>query len=283
MEKKFDLYAEVTNRIIEQLEQGRIPWVKPWTGSLEGAFNRKSKKAYSFMNQMLLKHEGEYATFKQWQELGGTVRKGEKSEMVVFWKMLPIEDVDKDGKKVKKTIPFLRYYNVFHISQIEGVEPLKLEERKIVKGIAEIDDIINNYGKRTGLRIEEISGDKAFYNFVFDYINVPKRTQFTNTEEFYSTLFHECVHSTGHWKRLDRPMQGWYEKTAYAKEELIAEIGACYCLNKCGISTDFTEKNSVAYIQSWLTALRNDKRLIVSAAGKAQKACELIFDEIEVA
>lgn len=114
------VYEMVTDRIISQLEQGVIPWEKPWTGIRSGAYNRISKKPYSLLNQMLLQHKGEYATFAQWQKLGGHVRKGEKSEIIVFWKIQPVEEEQEDGTKVVKQIPLLRYFNVFHISQVEG-------------------------------------------------------------------------------------------------------------------------------------------------------------------
>ena len=109
---KFNIYEEITNRIIEQLEKGEIPWMKPWSGIAGGAYNRVSKKPYSLLNQMLLKHDGEYATYKQWSDLGGKVRKGEKSEIVVFWKILNTEEVV-NGKVEKKSIPLLKYINVF--------------------------------------------------------------------------------------------------------------------------------------------------------------------------
>lgn len=109
------VYEMVTDRIIKQLENGIIPWEKPWTGVRNGAYNRVSKRSYSLLNQMLLKHDGEYATFKQWQNLGGHVRRGEKSEIIVFWKVLLIEEIQEDGTKTVKQIPLLKYINVFHI------------------------------------------------------------------------------------------------------------------------------------------------------------------------
>ena len=118
------VYEMVTERIIVQLEQGIIPWEKPWSGIRSGAYNRISKKSYSLINQMMLLHKGEYATFKQWQQLGGHVRKSAKSENVVFWKIQPVEDIKEDGTKEVKQIPLLRYFNVFHISQVDGEEPL---------------------------------------------------------------------------------------------------------------------------------------------------------------
>ncbi len=131
------IYEMVTDRIINQLEQGVIPWQKPWTGVRSGAYNRISKKSYSLLNQMLLQHDGEYATFKQWQDLGGHVRKGEKSEIVTFWKIQPVEEEQEDGTKVVKQIPLLRYFNVFHISQVNGVEPLP-KETSVYKGLQTI-------------------------------------------------------------------------------------------------------------------------------------------------
>ena len=119
-----NVYDMVTSRIIEELEKGIIPWEKPWHGVQSGAYNRISKKPYSLLNQMLLHNQGEYASFKQWKDLGGHVRKGEKGEIIVFWKILPVEETDKDGNKIIKHIPFLKYITVFHISQVNGVVPL---------------------------------------------------------------------------------------------------------------------------------------------------------------
>ena len=120
--KKFDIYQEITNRIIDQLDKGIIPWHKPWSGISSGAYNIVSKRTYSIMNQMLLKHDGAYATYNQWANLGGKIRAGEKSEIVVFWKILPVEEKNDDGTVTKKTIPLLKYINVFQISQVDGVE-----------------------------------------------------------------------------------------------------------------------------------------------------------------
>ena len=116
-----NVYEMVTQRIIEELEQGIIPWNKPWTGVRGGAFNRISKKPYSLINQMMLRHDGEYASYKQWQSVGGQVRKGEKSEIVVFWKMLQKKEQNEDGDEVVRTIPVLKYFSVFHSSQVDGV------------------------------------------------------------------------------------------------------------------------------------------------------------------
>ena len=276
---KFDIYEEVTNRIINQLEQGVIPWHKPWHGITSGAYNRVSKKPYSLLNQMLLQHDGEYATYKQWTDLGGKVRKGEKSEIVVFWKMLQVEEL-KDGKVEKKTIPLLKYIPVFHVSQVDGIEP---KEQKTVehKPIEEAEKIKLDYMNRENIKILEIVTNDAFYSPLQDYIQVPCKEQYTDITEFYSTLFHEMIHSTGHKNRLGRLDSSIkfasFGSEDYSKEELIAEIGSAFLMNHIGIETIKTFKNSSAYIQSWLRVLKNDKRFIVSASGKSEKAMQYIL------
>ena len=279
---KFNIYEEITNRIINQLENGEIPWHKPWHGVSDGAYNRVSKKPYSLLNQMLLKHDGEYATYKQWTDLGGKVKKGEKSEIVVFWKILQVEE-NNNGKIEKKSIPLLRYINVFHVSQVDGIEPktIKLVEHEPIE---EAENIKKGYVEREHLLIEELVTDRAFYSPSRDYIQVPCKKQYDNVMEFYSTLFHEMVHSTGHRDRLGRldcNMQfASFGSEDYSKEELIAEIGSAFLMNHIGIETPKTFDNSAAYIQSWLKVLRNDNRFIVSASSKAEKAMKYILGEV---
>ena len=270
----------VTKRFIEELEKGIIPWHKPWTGTRAGAFNRVSKKSYSLLNQMMLKHTGEYATFKQWSDLGGKIRKGEKAEIVVFWKMLQTTEVNKDGETVTKTIPLLRYFNVFHISQVDGVEPLKESEIKEVEPIEEADNLIKAYVTREGLTYEETESDEAYYSPRHDTVVVPLKEQFKEISEYYSMAFHELTHSTGHKNRLDRLATGAkasFGSEDYSKEELVAEIGSATILNLLGIETPKTFKNSTAYIQSWINVLKNDVNFIVSASSKAEKAVNYIL------
>lgn len=279
-----NVYQMVTDRIIEQLEQGYIPWHKPWTGTKEGAFNRVSKRSYSLLNQMLLKHSGEYASFKQWTDLGGHIRKGEKSEIVVFWKILPIEEEKEDGTKAMKQIPLLKYINVFHISQVDGVEPLKESELHDIEPIEEAEKILTGYWNREHIRVEHVKGDKAYYSPMFDMIHLPLFEQFTDPNEYYSTAFHESIHSTMAENRCDRAEERKNKSVAfcseeYSKEELVAEIGSATLLNLIGIETKKTFKNSTAYIQSWLRALRNDNKFIISASSKAEKAVKYILNE----
>ena len=281
------VYEMVTDRIISELEKGNIPWQKPWTGSINGAFNRVSKKSYSILNQMLLSKPGEYATFKQWQDLGGKIKKGAKSEIVVFWKILSVveeQDSERDGQeegtKKVKNIPLLKYYNVFHIDDVEGVEPLK-EKRFATDEDKTAQDIMDEYLEREHIQLRHTDKNRAFYSPSFDYINLPEIEQFNSQAEYYSTAFHEMTHSTGHADRLNRLDTGIaaaaFGSETYSKEELVAEIGAATLVNYTGLETDKSFRNSAAYIQSWLKALKNDKKMIVSAASKADKAVSFIL------
>ena len=277
-----NVYELVTNRIIEQLENNIIPWEKPWSGTIDGAFNRVSKKPYSILNQMLLKYDGEYATFKQWQELGGHIRKGEKSEIVVFWKMYPIKEKQDDGTEIIKTIPLLKYINVFHISQVDGVEPLKQKITHDIEPIDKAEKILNDYWNREHITVEHIKGDKAFYSPMFDKIQLPLFEQFKQSEEYYSTAFHESVHSTMKTSRCNRQEDRKgkvvsFASDEYSKEELCAEVGSAQLMNIVGIETTKSFRNSTAYIQSWLKVLRNDNKFIVSASSKAEKAVNYIL------
>ena len=278
------VYEIVTDRIIEQLESGIIPWQKPWTGVRSGAFNRISKKPYSLLNQMLLQHEGEYATFKQWSDIGGHVRKGEKSEIVCFWKIQPVEEEQEDGTKEVKQIPLLRYYNVFHISQVDGVEPLQEEELHDIEPIEKADQVLNDYWTRENITIEHVAGDDAYYSPTRDLIRLPLFEQFNDSSEYYSTAFHESVHSTMKEDRCNRAEDRKGKLVAfgsadYSREELCAEIGSASLMNIIGIETANSFKNSAAYIQNWLSVLRNDVKFIVSASSKAEKAVKYIMGE----
>lgn len=278
------VYEMVTERIINQLEQGIIPWQKPWTGVRSGAYNRISKKSYSLINQMMLKHDGEYATFKQWESLGGHVRKGEKSEIVVFWKITPVEETKEDGTKEIKQIPLLRYYNVFHISQVEGVEPLAEDERDQIEPIEKAENVLHDYWTRENIKVEHKAGDRAYYSPTHDMICLPLFEQFTDTSEYYSTAFHESVHSTMKESRCNRAEDRKGKLVAfgsddYSKEELVAEIGSANILNILGIETTKSFRNSAAYIQNWLSVLKNDVKFIVSASSKAEKAVKYILGE----
>ena len=273
----FDIYQEITNRMIHEMENGIIPWMCPWQAA-GAAISHTTGKPYSLLNQMLLGRAGEYLTYKQVQQEGGYVRKGEKAHMVVFWKWIDKED-EETGEE--KEIPLLRYYNVFHLDQCEG---LKAKHTKpLPQGVepnAAAQAIIDDYTAREGVTLEHQEGDRAFYRPSTDSIVLPMREQFAETAEYYSCAFHEMTHSTGHAKRLDRlEKTAFFGSDAYSKEELIAEIGAAALVNHAGLETAKSFKNNAAYVQNWLQVLKNDKRCIVSAAGKAEKAVALILGE----
>ena len=275
-----NVYEMVTNKIIEQLEKGVVPWQKGWTGFVDGAISRSTGKPYSFVNQMMLSKSGEYLTFNQVKEVGGKVRKGEKSEQVVFYSPLEIED--KDGNK--KKIPYLKYYNVFHISQCDGVEPkYNLEElKREFESIETAERTIAGYCSTQNVKLMHQAGNRAFYAPMQDYVQLPKKEQFTSNVAYYETAFHELVHSTGHHTRLNRFESGVklasFGSEEYSKEELVAEIGSAFLLNNVGLEVKEIFENQASYIASWLKVLKNDKNLIVSAAGKAEKACKMIIE-----
>lgn len=298
-----NVYEIITDRIIEELEKGQIPWQRPWVCVGKGygkAVSHTNGRPYSLLNQLLLGKPGEYLTFNQCKKEGGSVKKGAKARMVCFWKMLPVDKTDADGKPVmdengktaQKIIPYLKYYNVFHIDDCDGIKPkyANVTTPATPATVAEIDanaeKLLRDYIAREGITLEEVESDEAYYSPAQDLIHLPIRKQFANTAEYYSTAFHESVHSTGHKSRLDRLTTGRaaaFGGSDYSKEELVAELGAASICHALGIETDSSFKNSAAYIQSWLKALRNDKRMIVTAASKAEKAVALIFGETETA
>jgi len=271
-----DIYTEITDRIIEQMEEGLPPWQKPWI-STGNAVSHTTGKAYSLLNQMLLGRPGEYATFRQIQQAGGRVRKGEKSQMIVFWKWLTVKDEDTDEEK---EIPMLRHYSVFHVDQCVGITPKHTQPLPDTASADQTAEaIITDYIKRSGVKLNHEAGDRAFYRPSTDSITLPLMAQFKNTAEYYSTAFHESIHSTGHQSRLNRlDKTAFFGSAAYSKEELIAEIGAAALVNHAGLETPESFRNNAAYIQNWLQVLRNDKRFIVSAAGKAEKAIQMILN-----
>lgn len=275
-----NIYDMVTARILEQLEQGIIPWHKPWTGTA-GAWSRSTGKPYSLLNQWLMP-QGEYATFNQIKKEGGKVKKGAKGYPVVFFKPTVIETEDKNGEKVKKTVPLLKYYTVFNISeQVEGLEAKHTREtvERRHEPVAELEAIKTDYLKRSGVEFYNLEQDKAYYSPIDDTIVLPLLEQFDSIEEYYSTAFHEMAHSTGHSTRLNRLNKlAAFGSNDYGKEELIAEITAAAVLNEAGIETEKTIKNSAAYVQNWTNAIKGDVKLIVHASSKAQKAFELIMN-----
>lgn len=264
------IYEMVTNQIIEKLESGTIPWVMPFQSGLP--VNYVTQKPYRGINTWLL-DGGEYATFKQIIDNGGKVKKGAKSKIVVFWKMIDIEDED-TGEEAK--VPLLRYYRVFKIGeQTEGIEPKRTYEDYSHDPIEEAERIIKEY--KNAPDYTSNSG-AAYYRPSEDVVNVPPKTDFKEIEAYYSTFFHEIIHSTGHATRLNRTgitdFNGFGTEN-YSKEELVAELGASML---CAIARieNATLDRSASYIESWLKVLKDDKTMIISASQQAQKAVDHI-------
>ena len=294
-----NVYQMVTDRIVAQLEQGLIPWHKPWTGvGLEdgGAVNYVSRKPYSMLNQMLLGREGEYLTFKQIKERGGSIKKGAKAGVVVFFTTTTYtkrEEVQEDGSTetvnvVKEHLmPVLKYYNVFHIDDCEGIESkIKVEENAgpKISPIESAEKVLNGYVEREKeLQFRNnIPTDRAYYSPTLDLISVPMLSQYEIAEEYYSTTFHEAIHSTMPENRCNRKSEqklAAFGSEDYSREELVAEIGSAMLCNNVGIDCEKAFKNSVAYIQGWLKKLKNDNRMIVWAASRAEKAAKYILGE----
>ncbi|MCQ6281111.1 ArdC family protein, partial [Bacillus sp. EB600] len=238
------------------------------------AVNWKTQKPYRGINTMLL-DPGEYVSFKQVQEAKGKVKKGAKSEIVVFWKWIETENKD-TGKEEK--IPFLRYYRVFNINQCEGIESKRQEEETFEHDpIEEAENIIKGYINSPSF---SYNSGRAYYQPSIDHINIPPMKDFRQVEEYYATTFHELTHSTGHTSRLKRigitSATAHFGSEEYSQEELVAEIGASMLTGLAGF-VDVTFDNSAAYIQSWLRKLKDDKTLIVKAASQAQKAVDYIL------
>jgi antirestriction protein ArdC len=275
--KNESIYEMVNTKIIEKLEAGVIPWRKPWKGS--GAVNWKTQKEYRGINQILL-DAGEYATFKQIKDAGGKVKKGAKSEIIVFWKFLEKENEQGETEK----LPLLRYYRVFNIEKdVEGLEPKQERAEFNHNPIEEAEKIFKGYINCPSYTFEN---DGAWYRPFQDLINVPPISAFEKGEEFYCTLFHEMAHSTGHESRLKREgikTVAAFGSEDYSKEELIAEFTASMLCGVAGIDNS-TIDNSASYINSWLRKLKDDKTMLVQAAGKAQKAADYIlgtkFEEV---
>ena len=272
----FDLYQQITDRIIAELEKGTVPWKKPWSCS-SGAISRATGRPYSVLNQLLLPQAGEYVTFKQAIEEGHPVKKGEKASMVYFFKFIEAEDKDTGEKK---QIPLLKYYSVFHISQCEGMKPkYTVPVHSDLQPDKRAEQILQDYIDRSGVTFKRQESDRAYYSPAQDTIVVPEISQFTDLAEFYSTAYHEAVHSTGHSSRLNRITDiAQFGSETYSKEELVGELGASYLVNAAGLETSSSFGNSAAYIKGWLRELKDDKRFIISAAGKAEKAVAYILN-----
>jgi len=276
------VYEIVTQRILESLENGEIPWHKPWKAAwnVRMPHNLVSKKAYRGINVFLLAFapfdSPYWLTFNQCRKLGGKVKKGEKSRLVVFWKVYDKEVETDDGSEMQKRF-VLRYYNVFNTEQCEDLDLSKVQndtDQIDFNPIEECEEIVNNMPNLPTIRHQ---GSSAYYRRSEDLVNMPPKNSFDSEENYYNTKFHELAHSTQHESRLNRPDE---EDHAYSKEELVAEMTAAMLCGMAGIETKVID-NSAAYIQHWSKAFKDNVKLVVEAAQKAQKAADYILNKNE--
>lgn len=290
-----NVYEIVTERILEQMQKGIVPWQRPWHGVNGLAISYTSRKPYSFLNQLLLGRPGEWLTFNQIVSLGGKLKKGAKSSMVTFFEESSkpaasstiATDVDADADEEAASDKgsyrrfILRYYRVFHIDDCEGI-PSKIKEEPMrqTEPVSAAEDAIKNYlAREVALRFQSCRSNRAFYSPSEDSVTVPLIGQYDLSEQYYATAFHELVHSTGHPSRLDRKagMVSHFGSEDYSKEELTAEMGSAMFCGLLGLDCEKAFLNTVAYLQGWLKVLKKDSRMIVFAASGAEKAAKYIL------
>ena len=284
--EKRDVYARVTAQIVQSIEQGVSTWRMPWHTSGRFAFfpiNVISKKPYRGINTVCLwaaaqakgYERGEWATYQQWQERGGQVRKGEKATTVVFWKFAnSVTESQDDGEESPASgsrLLFTRGYSVFNAAQVDGYTPKADPDRPIIQRIEQADVFF----QRIGATVKH-GGNQAFYSPATDHIQMPPMQAFRESMGYYSTLAHEHTHWTAKADRCDRQLGKRFGDSAYAVEELVAELGAAFTCAHLGPSTEPREDHA-AYIASWLKVLKADSRAIFSAASKAQQACDWLI------
>lgn len=276
-------YEAVTRRIIEQLEQGTAPWRQPWGVNGLLPQNAVSKRPYRGLNVLILGTSGyddpRWLTFKQANQLGGHIRKGEHSELISFWDFSrTVEDEDENGNVTERRVPLLKLYNVFNAQQTEGIDFPAIPGRgQGFDPIETAEQIIR--GMPTAPRIVHDAEPRAFYSVARDYVHLPDRAAFDSAHSYYSTAFHELGHSTGHPDRLGRfdltqPLAPFGSED-YSREELVAEFTAAFLCAESGIANQ--EQQNAAYIASWFRVLRNDPAMAVVGAGKAQAAADFIL------
>ncbi|HGY9593369.1 TPA: ArdC family protein [Vibrio campbellii] len=271
-----DMYQVVTDKVIAALEKGVKPWVCPWDRTGDYSMlpvNFKTKSVYSGINILLLWSETAekgfsspfWLTFKQAQELGGNVIKGQKGTTIIYYKMW--EKENEEGEK--ESIPMLKTFVVFNLDQIENIDKPIFEmtsqrEEKEFTVLEHVEEAID----KTGVTIVH-SGARAFYSPSADQITLPEKTRFHSSSDYYATAFHELVHATGHGSRLNRDLKNSFGSKDYAFEELVAELGAAFCCADFGVVGDVQHES---YVAGWLSKLNDDKRFIFKAASLASKA-----------
>ena len=271
------IYQSVTDKIIEQLEKGCTPWVKPWKSTVQSDKNIASGNEYQGINTLILGMAGAAAnyncytwgSFKQWQALGANVKKGEKGTPIVFYSPVSGSKINDAGESETTYTAVLKTYYVFNARQVEGIEIKEQEEvdKPFIVMPALEDRIV-----KSGANIKH-GGNSAFYSPSGDFINVPEKSTFTNESSYYATVLHELTHWSGAKHRLDRVKGKRFGDSKYAFEELVAEMGAAFL---CASYEVPGELQHSSYIENWLTCLKEDNKAVFKAAALAQKAADYI-------
>lgn len=292
-----DLYARVTQQVITALEAGVPPWVCPWSRNGLGSalpVNATTSRPYRGINVLLLNarqwecgfRSNRWLTFNQARSLGAHVRKGSTGSIVVFFKMWEAEGAGADVPATddRRVIPLLRSFTVFNADQVDGLLETAAPESVVPSSdwdpVASAELLVSASGADV-----RHGGERAFYRPAADHIQMPERGSFVSREAYYSTLLHELTHWTGHEARCARPLQGRQHLEAYAFEELVAEMGSAFLCGHCGLlpaaGGEAPGLQHAAYIGDWLHALRNDRRLVFSAASLAQKAADFVLSRVD--
>lgn len=276
----------VTDAIIAQLEKGVCPWQKTWQSGIKNAI---SKKEYQGINRLItsivMKAEGYstpyFATYKQIQDMGGHVKKGSRGTPIIFWKLVRSNKTNEDTENMvevtEKSFPLMRYYTVFCIEQTEGINLSQFQPQTIPNDpIEEAEKVIQNWQDKPVIKF---TGVQPCYIPSLDEIQCPPIENFISSENYYSVIFHEMSHSTGHQSRLAREevmnSNFFNASSSYALEELVAELGASFLCSHCNI--DRVINNSASYIQSWLRVLKDDRKMLITASARSEKAMNYIL------
>jgi antirestriction protein ArdC len=276
-----DLYAEVSARIVAELERGAAPWVKPWsaTPGRNVPQNAITNRPYSGCNVILLwlaRNRGwatpRFLTFKQAFDAGGNVRKGEHGTKVYFVKQLQVRDRDSDEAETR-LVPMLREYTVFNVDQCDGLpDRIRAGRPMRVRNPDARDMLADEFLRCTGADIREGHGE-AYYVPGHDFISMPAFGAFKGADHFYNVVFHELTHWTGHKSRLDRDLKNRFGSSHYAAEELVAELGAAFLCAEFGFDGDV---RNAGYIATWIELLKADKRAFFTACSRASQAADYL-------
>lgn len=276
-----DYYQTITDRIVEKLEAGGLEaWRKPWRDMAENGmpFNGSSCRPYHGVNVLLLAFSGyadsRWYTYRQAAELGAHVRKGEKATQIVYWNPVSKKATDANGEETTRSIPLLRVFSIFNAEQVDGLKVRPAASQPIDLGARYRD--AKEVLEATGAVVEH-RGDRACFAPSLDRILLPRPEAFTSIEEYWATRAHETIHWTGHPSRLDRTFGKRFGDSAYAVEELVAEMGAAFVCARLGIAGDLQHPE---YLASWLGVLKADKRALFTASAAARKAADLILPPI---